>query len=884
MMIFPKLLLSSGLIFITVAAFIRNESSCYQPSKYVKPMHYDIKLITYIQGNLFYGEYNISISILNKTQHILLHSEKLCIKSIILFTNVEKNHENDTNIVYKLTYSTTEDTIDIIFKDELLPGNYTLNIKYYGTADEVFIIFDEKIALVAATHFYIIGTRRLSSCWDEQNLVLEATFNISIGCKQCTALSNMPLRNMEKDERNLLWTHFDTTPAMSPYFATMIVSNYLLRIDSGTRNIKMWCRDKSEIHIHFAKNVAEKITLHFKNEWKRSCNISKVTHVAIPNFHDNGTIVFGLVLHKETDVIYDKNLYPIAHKVEVAQLVGRKVTKQWFNNMLNNPFVSDFWFKKGLTTLLATYAVNKTYPDYRIINLFVVQNQHYSFNLDSNYYMWNSSLLLNSSILQVNSLLEIPNSIRAPFIMRMMQHAFEQIFWKNIRTYANSTLSHRLGSVNIMKDVALKMNIAEKITRMEYWASEKHCPLIKVERSYSYFMNQTTVSVQYIDILEICHIPITFTTEASPNFYKFIHHFLHASQDFKLSLPFEENGWMIFNIQQVGYYRVNYDDENWRRISNYLNSDNYTKIHVLNRAQIIDDAFHLMIAGQLQFHIFWDIIKYLHREEDYIAWYPMFKALEYIFNIIPVTSMFGGKIENFTSRVRHALHKLLERIKYEEIDDIDRLRICLRQEAARWACFLGDIDCQKEAKNKLEHHLQDPTKHKLMPWWKEWTFCNGLMTTNNKTWRSMYTMELDISDTKFEEYLACLEDINIIIDYLKYKSINIQKFRYLLYNFLYIIAKHVKNPTFLDYLLHNFLEIKPKFLDITAAFIIIINNVYSVHLIQEINGYVEWLKRNANLIDEIKEKDFLMQKIERKISIRKNQIERRTQYFDHILL
>ncbi|XP_029157631.1 aminopeptidase M1-like, partial [Nylanderia fulva] len=130
-----------------------------------------------------------------------------------------------------------------------------------------------------------------------------------------------------------------------------------------------------------------------------------VSHVAIPNFHDKGTIVFGLVLYRETDIIYNKNLYSIAHKIEVAQLVGRKVTQQWFNNMMNNPSVSDFWFKQGLITLLATYAVNETYPDYRIINLFVVQNQHYSFNLDGDNHMWPSTS-------QINSSLKIPNSIR----------------------------------------------------------------------------------------------------------------------------------------------------------------------------------------------------------------------------------------------------------------------------------------------------------------------------------------------------------------------------------------------------------------------------------------------------------------------------------------
>ncbi|XP_029155000.1 uncharacterized protein LOC114928071 [Nylanderia fulva] len=155
---------------------------------------------------------------------------------------------------------------------------------------------------------------------------------------------------------------------------------------------------------------------------------------------------------------------------------------------------------------------------------------------------------------QVNSSLEIPNSIKAPFILRMMQHALGHIFWKNILSYANSTLSHCLGSMNHL-NVAFKMNNAVRLTRMKYWSSEKHCPLIKVKRNYSDPMSQTTVSIQYIDILKIRHIPITFTTEASLNFNNFTHHFLNVSEDLKLSLPFKEGGWMIFNIQQVGKYR-----------------------------------------------------------------------------------------------------------------------------------------------------------------------------------------------------------------------------------------------------------------------------------------------------------------------------------------
>ncbi|XP_029162249.1 endoplasmic reticulum aminopeptidase 2-like [Nylanderia fulva] len=216
------------------------------------------------------------------------------------------------------------------------------------------------------------------SCWDQKYLYSGATFNISIGCYQCTALSNMPLRNTEENKYNMLWTHFDTTPAMSPYLATIIVSNYLTRIDNNTQHIQIWCRNETVFHMEFAKNVAENITLFYKNKWKQhSNNISNVTHVAIPNFPDNDITVLGLVFYNEMDIVYDKNLYPVAHKIEVIQLVGHKVTQHWFYN-LNNPFKLA-WFNKALTTLLATYTVNEIYPDNRIINLFVVQNQHTSF-------------------------------------------------------------------------------------------------------------------------------------------------------------------------------------------------------------------------------------------------------------------------------------------------------------------------------------------------------------------------------------------------------------------------------------------------------------------------------------------------------------------------
>ena len=54
----------------------------------------------------------------------------------------------------------------------------------------------------------------------------------------------------------------------------------------------------------------------------------------------------------------------------------------------------------------------------------------------------------------------------------------------------------------------------------------------------------------------------------------------------------QDSTWIIGNVQQIGFYRVNYDKEHWRLIVCQLNKD-HLAIHPINRAQIINDAWNL---------------------------------------------------------------------------------------------------------------------------------------------------------------------------------------------------------------------------------------------------------------------------------------------------
>lgn len=80
----------------------------------------------------------------------------------------------------------------------------------------------------------------------------------------------------------------------------------------------------------------------------------------------------------------------------------------------------------------------------------------------------------------------------------------------------------------------------------------------------------------------------------------------------------------------TGYYRVNYDEENWQRIIDFLDSEDFEKIPAVNRAQLIDDAFNLAKADKLKYEIPLALSRYLKRETDYLPWYSFFNAMDFL--------------------------------------------------------------------------------------------------------------------------------------------------------------------------------------------------------------------------------------------------------------
>ena len=83
-----------------------------------------------------------------------------------------------------------------------------------------------------------------------------------------------------------------------------------------------------------------------------------------------------------------------------------------------------------------------------------------------------------------------------------------------------------------------------------------------------------------------------------------------------MTSDYNYTGPLILNKKAMGYYRINYDKENWSLIAKKLMTD-HEAIQPLNRAQNICDVISLARTGHVSQEINDEIMEYIDMETDF---------------------------------------------------------------------------------------------------------------------------------------------------------------------------------------------------------------------------------------------------------------------------
>lgn len=222
----------------------------------------------------------------------------------------------------------------------------------------------------------------------------------------------------------------------------------------------------------------------------------------------------------------------------------------------------------------------------------------------------------------------------------------------------------------------------------------------------------------------------------------------------------------ILNVHS-GFYRVNYDETNWRRIIEYLNSENFDKIHVLNRAQLLDDAFDLARSGHLNYEIALELSGFLERETDYIVWYSFFDTLDFL----DVALSANDNYETFKQYILGLSEKFYQTLAAEESTSDSHFVKFSRSTILPYLCRYGQVECRETALTSLRKWEEDDDQM-VPPNLQAAFFCAAIAEGDQDDWDFLYSKYYETPQTRSNQRsriisgLGCSQNKTVLYNYL----------------------------------------------------------------------------------------------------------------------
>lgn len=468
----------------------------------------------------------------------------------------------------------------------------------------------------------------------------------------------------------------------------------------------------------------------------------------------------------------------INDKLNVASVISHELAHMYYGNLITNKWWTYLWLSEGLATLYEFYATHAAYPELRMNELFVVNALQSVFRVDASGNTRPMTFYVDS-VAGIESIFDSISYLKAGSIFRMIKYGIgETTFHKAMQKYLDENKSSGVDEQPLY--AALEAAINEDRTAplgiianvMNTWSLQGGYPLLTVQRDYS--SNQITISqMEFITqtgavtSAKLWGIPISFTQKTGANFNKDHADFWFQIRQQAVANEVIANDWVIFNLQQSGYYRVNYDDRNWQQLIDQLTLGNHEVFPPTNRAQMIDDINWLADYQKVDNTLRFSLMEYLSRETDMI---PLQAARRHV---RALNRMFAGSpkyylFKRYVTKMVESSFDAVEKFSFAD-EDINTLKS--RSVLIDLACMVGMEQCRaltrtlafSEFKSKAELINKED---------REMVYCHGLRSASPK----MFEVFMKTYDELYNEVPApesVLPEGAEEVDYHDYSNINL---------------------------------------------------------------------------------------------------------------
>uniref|UniRef100_A0A4W3JRT3 Aminopeptidase n=1 Tax=Callorhinchus milii TaxID=7868 RepID=A0A4W3JRT3_CALMI len=737
------------------------------------PSHYEVFLWPRLERDsekdyFFTGNSTAYFDCVRSTDLILIHSHELSYTASGGFHAELRALDSASAPGIRRSWLETQTQFLVIELDDLLKADrrYSLHTVFEGKlADDLtgfyrsqYIDENGNVSIIATTQMQPTDARKAFPCFDEP--AMKANFSITLVHKpKHKALSNMPAISKYIPEDGVDWnvTDFKTTPKMSSYLLAFIVSDFI-SIDeelNGT-SFSIWARRQAinEGQGNYALEVTGKILKFFESYYNVAYPLPKSDQIALPDFNAGAMENWGLVTYRETALLYDPKLSSNGNKERVVKVIAHELAHQWFGNLVTIKWWNDLWLNEGFASYVEYLGADHAEQTWHLKDLIVLSDVYKVFAIDalaSSHPLSSKESEINSPS-EINELFDSISYSKGASVLRMLSSFLsEEVFLKGLNSYLtefsfsntvyNDLFQHLQKAVE-SSSVSLPASVTDIMSR---WTLQMGFPVVKInsqtgEISQNHFLldpNSTVTRPSEFGYVWI--VPITYMKQGGTYQVYFMLLLLHdlyvslfsstieTSQEMKVT----GNQWILANINVTGYYRVNYDENNWKNLLSQLEKD-HKVINLLCTIGCHFSADYRKTTDAL------NTTKYLTAEIEYIPWQAAFDNLYYITLMLDRSEVYGDMKVNALSA----------------------------------ACTYGLEECQTIAVNYYKQWMNNSSNNSIPLNLKTTVYCNAIALGGEEEWEFAWKMfksaTIATEEAKLRSAMACSKEPWILQRYLDY--------------------------------------------------------------------------------------------------------------------
>ncbi|NXB07559.1 AMPE aminopeptidase, partial [Cnemophilus loriae] len=751
---------------------------------YVKPVHYDLEIKPEMEKDTYSGTVSISIVLERPTSSLWLHlrETKITETPTLQKSSGQQIALNDCFEYTPQEYIVMKAAAELPVTDESDP--YVLTLKFQGWLNGSLVGFyrttyteNGQIKSIAATDHEPTDARKSFPCFDEPNK--KATYNISIIHQDAyQAISNMPVQQTVQLGDGWNRTTFEKSVPMSTYLVCFAVHQFdwIERRSASGKPLRVYAQPQQIHTAEYAANVTKIVFDFFEQYFNLSYSLPKLDKIAIPDFGTGAMENWGLITYRETNLLYDPEESATSNKQRVATVIAHELVHQWFGNIVTMDWWDDLWLNEGFASYFEFLGTNEAEPDWQMLEQVLIDDVLPVLKDDS--LLSSHPVVVDvSSTAEITSVFDGISYSKGASILRMMQDWITpELFQKGCQEYLKKYHFQNAKTYQFWEALEEASNKPVKEV-MDTWTRQMGYPVLEMGDNSVFtqkrFLLDPSANASHppSDLGYKWNIPVKWGLGNSSGYVLY-----NASDSAGITITASPDTFLNVNPDHIGFFRVNYNSQNWARLSSLL-LQNHENFSAADRAGILDDAFSLARPGLVNYSVPLELTKYLRSETEYLPWDRAISAVTYLADMLEDDENLYPLFQRY---FRNLVKPIVDQLGW--VDSGDHLQRLLRASVLDFACSMNDIESLNNASQLFNKWLQgEPEKNTEVLFLyfsipanlRLLVYRYGMQNSGNETsWNYMFQKYQETSLAQEKEKLlyglASVRDITLLDRYMKY--------------------------------------------------------------------------------------------------------------------